>query len=131
MRLPAWRSRTRPTCNCSTRRCAKPERRAPLQTAPACEVSCLATRQGARRGGLGVRGLRFVALMMAPAMVAVLASGCTLTTSAVRYAAAPGDVSEPFWCAPDDGVALSTSDCTALSLQLDQAAVFAHQRLHA
>jgi 5'-nucleotidase len=74
-----------------------------------------------------MRTLRIVALA---AGVLVLATGCTLTGSASRYAKAPGTVSEPFWCTPL-GNALSASDCVTLSMQLDRASFFAHAYFHA
>jgi 5'-nucleotidase len=72
--------------------------------------------------------MRLVALV---AVVTVLGGGCTFLGSASRYAAAPGAVDEPFWCAPEGGVALDTNACTQLSIQLDQARAFAHLNLHA
>ncbi|MBK5290055.1 MAG: 5'/3'-nucleotidase SurE [Acidimicrobiia bacterium] len=57
--------------------------------------------------------------------VITLTAGCTLLGSAGRYAAAPGTVSEPFWCAPSGGTALTPSSCIQLSQQLDFAVIFA------
>ncbi|MGZ8763940.1 MAG: 5'/3'-nucleotidase SurE, partial [Acidimicrobiia bacterium] len=59
-------------------------------------------------------------------MLLVAAGGCQLLESANRYAAAPGAVSEPFWCAPSEGTALTASDCQLLSAHLDFASSFAN-----
>jgi 5'-nucleotidase len=72
-----------------------------------------------------VRKLRFVAAAVA---LLVVASGCAQLKSANRYAAAPGTVDEPFWCAPTGGTALSVNDCRALSAQLDLTIAFANAR---
>jgi 5'/3'-nucleotidase len=64
------------------------------------------------------------------AAVLVVASGCELTGSAGRYAAAPGTVPEPFWCAPAGGTALNSTDCVLLSVELDRASVIAHAYFH-
>jgi 5'-nucleotidase len=71
-----------------------------------------------------MRSLRFVAFAMA---LLVVSSGCTLLQSAERYAASPGTLTEPFWCNPSGGTALSTSDCILLSAQLDLASVASAQ----
>lgn len=70
-----------------------------------------------------MRNLRFVACAV---VLLVVAAGCVQLQSANRYAAAPGSVSEPFWCAPDAGTALSPADCQTLSAQLDFAAFIAN-----
>lgn len=68
-----------------------------------------------------MRHMRFVLL----AAIIALTSGCTLLASASRYAAAPGTVSEPFWCHPSGGTALTPSSCQLLSVQLDLAVLYA------
>jgi 5'/3'-nucleotidase len=75
-----------------------------------------------------MRIVRVVALAIG---VLALASGCTLTGIADRYSRAAGTLSEPFWCAPDAGTALSPPDCVTLSVELDQAAFIAHAYFHA
>lgn len=76
-----------------------------------------------------MRSLRLVAFAAA---LVVVSSGCALLQNANRYAASPGTLSEPFWCAPTGGgTALSTADCQALSAQLDLATDFAVLRDHA
>lgn len=70
-----------------------------------------------------MRKLRFVAVAVA---LLVVASGCAQLKSANRYAAAPGTVDEPFWCAPTGGDALSVNDCRLLSAQLDLSVFFAN-----
>lgn len=66
-----------------------------------------------------------------PIVVAVLAGGCSLFTSAARYSAAPGTVTEPFWCRPSGGTALSAGSCQTLSLQLDTAVYTAQKHFTA
>jgi 5'-nucleotidase len=70
-----------------------------------------------------VRKLRVVAVAV---VLLVVAGGCGLLKSADRYAASPGTVHEPFWCAPSGGTALSLGDCRALSAQLDVAVFWAN-----
>lgn len=74
-----------------------------------------------------MRGLRVVASVV---VLLVMASGCAFTGSALRHASAPGQVAEPWWCAPSGAVALDATTCTNLSAQLDGAQLFAHQHLH-
>jgi 5'-nucleotidase len=61
----------------------------------------------------------------------VVTSACTFSQQALRYSAAPGTVSEPFWCAPQSGTALSVADCERVSAQLDLATFFAYTHFHA
>ena len=75
-----------------------------------------------------MRNLRVVAFAV---VLLVGASGCTLLQSANRFAAAPGAVSEPFWCSTAAGAPLGVSNCQTLSAQLDLALVFAHAHFHA
>ena len=70
-----------------------------------------------------MRNLRHVA---AAAVLVVVAGGCQLLGNANRYAAAPGSISAPFWCAPSGGTPLTTSDCRTLSAQLDLASLVAN-----
>jgi 5'-nucleotidase len=74
-----------------------------------------------------MRYLRFVAFAAA---LLIVSSGCTLLQNANRYAVSPGTLSEPFWCAPSGGTALSPTDCQALSAQLDVGVDFAYERDH-
>ena len=74
-----------------------------------------------------MRHLRGVTLL---ALIALVGAGCTFFGSANRYAGAPGTVSEPSWCTPSGGTALTPSECGVLSLQLDRAALFAEARFH-
>ena len=69
-----------------------------------------------------MRNVRFVACAI---VVVLIAAGCAHLKTAVRYSASPGTLSEPFWCAPEGGVALGTDDCNVLSAQLDIAASIA------
>ncbi|MBK5288692.1 MAG: 5'/3'-nucleotidase SurE [Acidimicrobiia bacterium] len=71
-----------------------------------------------------MRSVRLVAMATALLLVA---SGCQMLQSAQRYAAAPGTVPKPFWCAPSAGTALTPADCTSLSAQLDLAALAANR----
>jgi 5'-nucleotidase len=76
-----------------------------------------------------MRNLRIVALVVA---LVVVSGGCTFTEFAARFANGGGGSSaEPYWCAPNGGTALSASDCTSLSIQLDEATVFAYAHDHA
>jgi 5'-nucleotidase len=70
-----------------------------------------------------VRKLRVV--VIAVALLAV-AAGCGQLRSADRWAAAPGTVDEPFWCAPTGRTDLSVDDCRLLSGQLDLTTAFAN-----
>lgn len=74
-----------------------------------------------------MRYFRYVAIVA----VVALTGGCALTTSANRFAAAPGSVAEPFWCQPSGGTALTPSSCQTLSVQLDLAIVFAQRHVTA
>jgi 5'-nucleotidase len=65
--------------------------------------------------------MRFVGV----AVMVVALNGCLMLQSATRYANAPGTVSEPFWCNPSGGTALSPSECTQLSIELDFASFIA------
>jgi len=75
-----------------------------------------------------VRNLRIVACAV---LLVVGAAACQLTSSAVRYEAAPGTVDAPFWCSPTAGTELGVADCKALSIELDGAALFANLRHNA
>ncbi len=75
-----------------------------------------------------MRKLRVVALAVA---LVVVSGGCTLTSIAARYSSGGGASAEPFWCAPTGGDALTASNCTSLSLQLDEASAFAYAHDHA
>ena len=70
--------------------------------------------------------MRTVRLVVCAVAVVMIAAGCAHLQSANRYAAAPGTVSEPYWCAPESRPALSAADCKSLSGQLDLAAFIAH-----
>ncbi len=72
--------------------------------------------------------LRVLAIVVA---FVVVSGGCTFTEFASRYANGGGANVEPFWCAPTGGTALSGPNCTSLSLQLDQASLFAYAHDHA
>ncbi len=75
-----------------------------------------------------MRNLRVLAFAV---VLLVVASGCTLVRSANRFAAAPGTVSEPFWCSTTPGSPLGTHDCQVVSAQLDLALIFAHAHFNA
>jgi 5'-nucleotidase len=79
-------------------------------------------------GSLRFRSARVIAGSLA---LLVVTSGCQLLQSASRFASAPGSVREPFWCDTTPGVALSASDCQALSAQLDFGLAFAHGHFRA
>jgi 5'-nucleotidase len=74
--------------------------------------------------------MRISRVVALAAGVLVVASGCTFTGFADRWTRAPGTLSEPFWCAPSAGAALIAVDCVQLSLELDQASLFAHAHFH-
>lgn len=76
-----------------------------------------------------VRSARLIACVV---VVLVVASGCAALRSANRYVAAPGTATEPFWCRPTDGeaVTLNGTDCQSLSGQLDFSLFMAHANLH-
>jgi 5'-nucleotidase len=75
--------------------------------------------------------MRYLRVTAFVAVLLVVASGCTLVQSANRFAAAPGTVSEPFWCSTTPGASLGVSDCQAFSAQLDLARFFAHAHFNA
>jgi len=57
--------------------------------------------------------------------ISVIVGGCTFLGSSSRYAAAPGSVTEPWWCAPSGGTTLSATSCQLLGSQLDLSTLFA------
>jgi 5'-nucleotidase len=75
--------------------------------------------------------MRKVRVVLLAVVLVAAGAGCTLTQYAVRYAHGGGASAEPFWCAPTTGTALAAGDCTSLSVQLDQASLFAYAHDHA
>lgn len=70
-----------------------------------------------------MRRFRFIAL---GAVVVLAATGCALTGKALRYAPLAGVAKAPFWCAPSGGSEqLNAGSCALLSVQLDEAVLFA------
>ncbi len=75
-----------------------------------------------------MRRFRFIAL---GAVVVLAATGCTLTGKALRWAPVSGSAAAPFWCDPQGGTTLAPDVCARLSIQLDQAVLFAEGRFTA
>jgi len=75
-----------------------------------------------------MRRFRFLAL---GTVVVLAAAGCTLTGKAVRYAPVSASAQAPFWCDPQGGTKLMPDACARLSIQLDEAVLFAEARFTA
>lgn len=63
--------------------------------------------------------------------LAFAASGCTLLNAVNRWNGSPGTLTEPWWCTPTPGTALSAQACQTFSLELDVATQVAYFNGHA